>query len=77
MNSIVLSAMSFRQVVAVLGRGRRRDGMVVVDEVGIPLVGLAAHEAVEPLEPADSGQCRLVAARLDSSSGVRCHLPTQ
>ena len=39
-----------RQVVAVLGQRGRCDGVVVVDEFGIPLVGLAAHEAVEPLE---------------------------
>jgi len=40
-----------RQVVAVLGCSRRRDGVVVVDEFGIPLVGLAAHESVKALEP--------------------------
>ena len=39
-----------RQVVAVLGQTGRCDGVIVVDEFGIPLVGLAAHEAVEPFE---------------------------
>lgn len=42
-----------RQVIAILGSRRRRDRVVVVDEVGgVPLVGLAAHEAVEPFETA-------------------------
>ena len=39
-----------RQVVAVLRRSRRRDGVVVVNEFRVPLVGLAAHETVEPFE---------------------------
>ena len=41
-----------RQVVALLGRRRRLDRMVVVDEVRIPLVRLAAEEAVVALEAA-------------------------
>ena len=40
------------EVVALLGRARRVDGVVVVDEVRIPLVGLGAEEAVEALEAA-------------------------
>ena len=40
------------QVVSVLGHGRLVDRVVVVDQVGIPLVGLAAEEAVVALEPA-------------------------
>jgi hypothetical protein len=40
-----------RQVVAVLRQGWLFDRMVVVDEVGIPLVRFAAEEAVEALEP--------------------------
>ena len=41
-----------REVVALLGRLRLRHRMVVVDEVRIPLVRLAAEEAVVALEPA-------------------------
>src|SRR5262245_7950575 len=41
-----------RQVVAVLRHRRLLDGVVVVDEVRIPLVRLAAEEPVEPLEAA-------------------------
>ncbi len=41
-----------RQVVAVLGPGRRLGGMVVVDQVGVVAVGLAAQPAVEALETA-------------------------
>ena len=40
------------QVVAVLGQRGLLDRVVVVDEVGIPLVGLGAEEPVEALEPA-------------------------
>ena len=40
------------EVVPLLRRARRLDGMVVVDEVGVELVGLAAHEAVVALEAA-------------------------
>ena len=41
-----------REVVALLGRLRRGDRMVVVDEVRVPLVRLAAEEAVVALEAA-------------------------
>ena len=41
-----------REVVAVLGQRGLLDRVVVVDEVGIPLVRLAAEEAVVALEAA-------------------------
>ena len=40
------------QVVALLGRPRRLDRVVVVDEVRVPLARVAAEEAVEALEAA-------------------------
>ena len=40
------------EVVPLLRRRRRLDVVVVVDELGVVLVGLAAHEPVEALEPA-------------------------
>ncbi len=40
-----------RQVIAIVGARRRRDGVVVGDQFGVELVGLALHEAVEPVEP--------------------------
>ena len=40
------------EVVALLGRRGRLDLMVVVDEIGVPLAGVAAEEPVEALEPA-------------------------
>jgi hypothetical protein len=40
------------EVVALLRRPGRVDGVVVVDQVGIPLVGLGAQEAVPALEAA-------------------------
>ena len=47
-----------RQVVALLGRIRLLGGVVVIDQVGIPLVGLAAQEAIEPLKaPAKRPAC--------------------
>ena len=39
-----------REVVALVGPSRRRDRMVVGDELGMELVGLALHEPVEPVE---------------------------
>ncbi len=58
------------EVVALLGRRRRLDLVVVVDEVGIPLARVAAEEAVEALEAArqrpavvGSGRGLLVARR--------------
>ena len=52
MNASAWSVMSVAEVVALLGGRRLLDGVVVVDEVGVPLVGLRAEEAVEPLEAA-------------------------
>ena len=64
-------------VVALFGRGRRVDRVVVVDQVRVPAARLAAEEAVEPLEAAPEGPAPpLYAAMLISSPGVRCHLPT-
>ena len=40
------------EVVALLGRRRRLDLMVVVDQIGVPLAGVAAEEPVEALEAA-------------------------
>ena len=40
------------EVVALLRRGGRLDRMAVVDQLRVPLVGLAAHEPVEPVEAA-------------------------
>ncbi len=44
-----------RQVVALLGRLRWLDRVVVVDELGVPLARVAAQEAVEALETAPQG----------------------
>ena len=48
------------EVVALLGRARLVDGVVVVDEIGIPLAGLGAEEPVPALEATTA---RPVAAR--------------
>ena len=48
-----------RHVVAVLGQVRLVDVVVVLDEVGIPLVRLAADEAVEAVEAPRDGPLRL------------------
>ena len=52
MNSDGLVGQVLGEVVALLRRARRLDVVVVVDELGVVLVGLAAHEAVEALEAA-------------------------
>jgi len=52
MNWMAFVGQVLRQVVAVLGGGRGCDVVVVVDEVGVPLVGLGAQEAVVALEAA-------------------------
>ena len=54
-----------RQVVALLGRVGLLGEVVVVDQVGIPLVGLAAQEAVEPLEPPAQRPARLPGRQVD------------
>jgi hypothetical protein len=51
------------QVVALFGGARRFDGVVVLDEVGIPLVGLAAEESVEPVEALGQRPFRSAAGR--------------
>ena len=40
------------EVIPLLGRRRRLDGVIVVDQIRVPLVGLAAQEPVEALETA-------------------------
>ena len=42
-------------MIALLGLTRRVDGMVVIDQVRMPLVGFRAEEPVVALEPASSG----------------------
>ena len=63
------------QVIALLGRARWLDLVVVVDEVGIPLAGVAAQEAVEALEAAPERPA-VVRARggllVGSASGATC-----
>ncbi len=51
------------QVVALFGGVGRFDGVVVLDQVGIPLVGLAAQEAVEPVEALGQRPLRAAAGR--------------
>jgi len=63
------------QVVALLRRLRRLDRKVVIDQVRVPLVGLRAEEAVEPLEAPPDRPLGLREAMFISSSAVRCHLP--
>ena len=61
------------EVVALVRRARRVDGVAVVDEVGIPLVRLGAEEAVEALEAAAR---RPVAPRgREVHLGVRAQVP--
>ena len=52
-----------RQVVALVGAIRRLDEAVVFDQVGIPVVGLPAQEAVEPVETLGQRPLRAAAAR--------------
>jgi hypothetical protein len=63
-------------VVALLRRGRLVDRVVVVDEVGISLVRLAAEEAVEALEAPAQRPAPLPRGHVDLVPGVRCHVPT-
>ncbi len=62
-------------MVALFDRLWLRRRMVVVGQVGEPLIGLAAEEAVEARDPAASGDTR--PAGVLSSDGLRCHLPKQ
>ena len=58
------------QVVALLGPARRVDVVVVADEVGRPMVGVALEEAVVALEPEARGaRCRR-ARRLSGASAA-------
>src|SRR4051812_9255548 len=63
-NSIARSARS-AEVIAVLGARRRLDEGGVVDEGGIPLVRLAAEEAVEALEAPTEGPAPLPRRQVD------------
>ncbi|SHX42447.1 Uncharacterised protein [Mycobacteroides abscessus subsp. abscessus] len=44
------SVYSFRKMIALLRAGRLLDEAIVLDEVGIPVVGLTAEKAVVPVE---------------------------
>ena len=43
------------EVITVLGAGGLVHLVIIIDQIGIPLVGLAAQEAVETLETAPQG----------------------
>ena len=62
-----------RQVVPVLRCAGSIDLAVVLDEVGIPLVGFATEEPVEPLEAAPQGPAALV--RSEVALLTRCEMP--
>ena len=64
------------EVIALFGRAWLVDRVVVVDEVGIPLVRLGAEEPVPTLEATSRRPIAPGAARFISSVGQRCHLPT-
>jgi hypothetical protein len=64
-------------VVAVLGPVRLLDVVVVLGEVGIPLVGLAADEPVEAVVPQPERPVLLRRAIVQASTGVLWFLPTQ
>jgi hypothetical protein len=64
-------------VVAALRQVRLVDVVVVLDQIGIPLVGLAADEAVEAVEPRARGQFRLVPPIAHSSTGTLWFFPIQ
>ena len=66
-----------REVVPILRRRRLLDVVVVGNEVGVPLVRLAAEEPVVAVETATERPGLREAAWCDSVSGVRCHFPTQ
>ena len=61
------------EVVALLGRSRGSDGVVVVHQVGPVLVGLPSHEAVVPLEAPTERP--LVAGAPHRHLGGRCQVP--
>ena len=72
-NSIALVREVFGEVVALFGCARRVDLVVVGDEVGVVLVGVAAEEAVEALEAAAEGPA--VAAGGHVHVGLRREVP--
>ena len=79
MNSMAWSERSLDEVVAVLGRGRRVDLVVVVDQVRVPAARLAAEEAVEALEAATQRPPPLVGRQVASPrpvSGATCRRST-
>jgi hypothetical protein len=65
-----------REVIPLLRRRRLVNWVVVINEVGIPLVGLAPEEPVGTLEAATHGQLRLVDAMFISSDATGCHFPS-
>ena len=64
------------EVIALLGRLRRLDRVVVVHEFRIPLARVAAEEPVEALEAAAQRPAVVRPGRGLLVDGVRCHLPT-
>jgi len=64
-----------RQVVAVLGQRRLGRRVVVVDQVGIPLVGLAAEEPVVALEAAAERPLPLRRGEVHLVLGAQVPLP--
>ena len=64
------------QVVAVLGRGRRLDVVVVVHQVGRELVGLPFEEPVEAVEAPLERPLVEGSGGGGALHGQRCHLPT-
>jgi hypothetical protein len=68
----------FRRLVTVLGAAWLFDESVVLDQIGIPLIGLATDEAVEPVKTLLQRPLRLSLPPLDtSSSGTLWSSPTQ
>jgi hypothetical protein len=65
------------QVVAVFGAGRRLDRVVVVDEVGVIGVRLAAQPAVVPLEAATERPAALVGGHVALLAGSQVPLAVQ
>ena len=64
------------EVVALLRRGRLAHRVVVVGQVGVPLVGVATEEAVVALEAAAERPAVVGPGGVALLGGVRCHLPT-
>ena len=64
------------EMVALFRRLLRLDLVVVVDQLRVILVRVAAQEAVEALEPAAQRPAVIRSGRRHSCPGVKCHLPT-